>query len=302
MHAGRSNRRRRESARGAVLVHVAVALIGLLAFGALTIDYGVMWTSRRQAQNAADAAALAGALALTYDSGTDFDRARLVAKSVGDRNRIFGASPNISQGNGGGGAVTDDISFICPPGETGPCVRVNVYRNQGNVPARTGSPTPTDNPLPMFLGSVFNRNQQGVRATATAIVRAGNTTSCMRPFALMDKWDQSIGDPPWETQSGSAAPDPFGRDGNWDPDYWVPLPAQTGPDVMPEYDPVRPSMSLPHNRRPELAIACSRQIARVSVVITVCGCTSTSAIRPIRLTTEAAISHSPVRDHNVSRP
>src|SRR5215203_307710 len=100
MRAGRSHCRRRESARGAVLVHVAVAIIGLLAFSALTIDYGVMWTSRRQAQNAADAAALAGALALTYDSGTDYDRARLVAKSVGDRNNIFGASPNISQGNG----------------------------------------------------------------------------------------------------------------------------------------------------------------------------------------------------------
>ena len=88
----------------------------------------------------------------------------------------------------------------------------------------------------MFLGSVFNRNQQGVRATATAIVRAGNTTNCMRPFALMDKWDHTIGTE-WETTSGSAAPDPYGRDGSWDPDYWVPLPAQTGPDVMPEYDP-----------------------------------------------------------------
>ena len=48
----------RERERGAVLVHVAVTLVGLVAFSALTIDYGVLWTSRRQAQNAADAGAL----------------------------------------------------------------------------------------------------------------------------------------------------------------------------------------------------------------------------------------------------
>ena len=38
-----------------------------------SIDYGVMWSSRRQAQNAADAAALAGAISLAYDDPDDFD-------------------------------------------------------------------------------------------------------------------------------------------------------------------------------------------------------------------------------------
>ncbi|HWJ54869.1 MAG TPA: pilus assembly protein TadG-related protein, partial [Vicinamibacterales bacterium] len=50
--------RRRQ--RGAVLVHVAVAMTGLLAFSALTIDLGSLWVARGQAQNAADAGALAG--------------------------------------------------------------------------------------------------------------------------------------------------------------------------------------------------------------------------------------------------
>ena len=52
--------------RGAVLVHVAVAFTGLLAFSALSIDLGVLWAARRQAQNAADSAALAGAVSLAY--------------------------------------------------------------------------------------------------------------------------------------------------------------------------------------------------------------------------------------------
>ena len=48
--------------RGAIIIHVAFALLALLAFSAFVVDMGVMWVSRRQAQNAADAGALAGAV------------------------------------------------------------------------------------------------------------------------------------------------------------------------------------------------------------------------------------------------
>src|SRR5262245_28680538 len=58
--------------RGAVLLHVAVAMLGLLAFCALVVDYGIFWAARRQAQNSADAGALAGAMGLAYDDPTDF--------------------------------------------------------------------------------------------------------------------------------------------------------------------------------------------------------------------------------------
>jgi len=52
---------------GAVLVLFAVAMIALLSLCALAIDYGVKVTARGQAQNAADAGALAGAIALSFD-------------------------------------------------------------------------------------------------------------------------------------------------------------------------------------------------------------------------------------------
>jgi len=49
--------------QGQVIVILAIGLIGLLAFAALAIDGGMVYSHRRQAQNAADAAAMAAALA-----------------------------------------------------------------------------------------------------------------------------------------------------------------------------------------------------------------------------------------------
>ena len=62
----RAGRARRPGERGAVLVHAAVAMTGLLAFSALTIDLGTVWVARGQAQNAVDAAALAGGISFAY--------------------------------------------------------------------------------------------------------------------------------------------------------------------------------------------------------------------------------------------
>ena len=43
----------------------------LLGFSAFVVDYGVLWLSREQAQNAADAGAMAGAIARAYDDSPD---------------------------------------------------------------------------------------------------------------------------------------------------------------------------------------------------------------------------------------
>jgi Flp pilus assembly protein TadG len=51
--------------RGQALIMIAFAAVGLFAFTALAIDGGAAFSKKRQAQNAADAASLAGALALT---------------------------------------------------------------------------------------------------------------------------------------------------------------------------------------------------------------------------------------------
>ncbi|MGB7874939.1 MAG: pilus assembly protein TadG-related protein, partial [Anaerolineales bacterium] len=51
------------SERGQVLVIIAIAIIGLVGITGLAIDGSIILEDRRHAQNAADTAALAGALA-----------------------------------------------------------------------------------------------------------------------------------------------------------------------------------------------------------------------------------------------
>src|SRR5260221_7323476 len=113
------------SERGAALIMVAIALLALTAFSAIVLDYGVMWASRGQVQTSADAAAVAGAVSLTYDNTTTAN-VKLRAQQVGLQNTVWGAAPDIQ---------TSDIEIItCPPTPglptTDTCVRARAFRNQ----------------------------------------------------------------------------------------------------------------------------------------------------------------------------
>ncbi len=46
------------------------------------------------------------------------------------------------------------------------------------------------NPLPSFFARLVGIATQDMKATATAKVLKGNATQCMRPFGIMDKWDE----------------------------------------------------------------------------------------------------------------
>ena len=90
-----------------------------------------------------------------------------------------------------------DVTFPpCPPGAPGlpdTCVRVNTFRNQ-----RAGG-----NPLPTFFAGIVGVPNQGVRATATAQVVTGDTTECLRPWAVVDKWAESA-----QVPADGVGPDP----------------------------------------------------------------------------------------------
>ena len=187
------------SERGAVLVHVAIALIGLMAFSTFVIDYGVMWTARRQAQNSADAAALAGAISLAFVDFDDQAQARQSALDVAVLNNIWGTDPDITPA---------DVTFpVCPPGSPGEgtnsCIRVDVFRNQ-----RAGG-----NPLPVFFGRLVGVPNQGVQATATAGALFGNSTDCVKPFAIADRWDEFRNDQGPEGWSETDTFERYERDG-----------------------------------------------------------------------------------------
>jgi hypothetical protein len=211
-----------------VIIHVAVALMALLAFTAMVVDYGAMWVGRRQAQNAADAGALAGVIALVRDSeaGTVDEKkafAMLSARQYANANVIYGA-PN-SDANVDV-TLSDTGTSIPPCGENPGCVRVDVMRN---MPDRTGTTRGT--PIPTFLAPFmhFLADDQGVRATATAWAYPGNTSECLKPWAVADKWV--------EFRNGEAGAWPEGEK-PWEPtdtfDKWV----KSGPDLVPYPNPI----------------------------------------------------------------
>jgi hypothetical protein len=142
-----------------------------MSFNVFVLDYGIMWMSRRQAQNAADAGAFAGAVARNYD---DFDDPPSPTGEAAQSATQAAAANPIWQQPG-----TSVVSFACPPGITGRCVQVDVYRN--------GSFGST--PLPTVFGPLLGVTSQGVQATATAQAVNGNATNCLRPFAFSDEWD-----------------------------------------------------------------------------------------------------------------
>ena len=190
---------RTASERGAVLVQAAIVLLVLLAFTTFVFDHGVLWVARNQAQTAADAGALAGAIGLAYDDTTWQDgvgptvnpdlikisaaRAALCASgSSGCTSTEWAANPNpVWQAQSGASAAVD-VLFECPAGFSGHCLRVNVYRNgEGNgfIPGPSSM-------LPTFFGPLLGIQSQGVKATASARVAAANGTNCLRPFAIPD--------------------------------------------------------------------------------------------------------------------
>ena len=209
--------RRLSSERGSILVQVGVAIIVLIAFTTFVADYGLMWVARRQAQNAADAGALAGAIALGYDDyadRTDTGPAKQSAHDVAISNLVAAEAPVVD--------ISTDVYFYpdAPtkfPAECADdtCIRVDVYRNQF-----------AGNPLPIWFGQLIGLVDQGVQATAIARASFGNATDCMKPWAVVDRWDEH-----WE--DGMPATLPWNWDSNFDKydKDGIVDPAITTPDV-----------------------------------------------------------------------
>ncbi len=162
----RARERTLRSERGAVFVQVGISLFVLMSFNVFVLDYGVMWIARRQAQNAADAGALAGATSQAYDVFHNPASVVESAQNVAAANLVW-QQPGTTQ-----------VTVTCPAGVTGSCVQVNVYRNGQN-----GS-----TPLPTLFGPILGINSQGVLASATGIVGRANATRCLKPWALPDEW------------------------------------------------------------------------------------------------------------------
>jgi hypothetical protein len=169
------------SERGAVLIHVAIALIALLCFLAYVADHGMMLTARRQAQNAADAGALAGAAELMFNLQA-YDAATQAAEAfAGAQNVIWSQQTAVAD------IRVSPLPFACPASAGGgdACIRVDVMR--GLPDPRPGG-TVHANTFPTHFARFFGIDRQGTRATATAQVAAGNAVNCVKPWIVADRW------------------------------------------------------------------------------------------------------------------
>jgi len=111
----------RKYERGQALIVIVGAIIGLVALVALAIDAGNAFSDRRHAQNAADTAALAGALAKVQNQAITIDEIRGIARNLaasndynndGVMNTVTVNNPPAAGCNGTNGPYAGNIEYI----------------------------------------------------------------------------------------------------------------------------------------------------------------------------------------------
>lgn len=113
---------RRPSESGQVLVLIVLALVALLGFTALAIDGGMIYSERRIDQNAADAAALAGAAAIKQQvANAPVGNFQCASYMEGNANWVLAVDSAIARaaqnnfiiGPADAGAPHGDVELIC---------------------------------------------------------------------------------------------------------------------------------------------------------------------------------------------
>ncbi|HVD91766.1 MAG TPA: pilus assembly protein TadG-related protein [Vicinamibacterales bacterium] len=169
---------------GFSLVFVAVGFMGFFAASMLAIDVGMLMTARSQAQNSADAGALAGATALFYnnwDDRTPTGPAVRNAISAAKGNKVIGADVNV---------LSSDIEFPNDPTGQPNRVKATVYRDSSR-----------GNPVSTLIAQYFGISTVNVTATATAEASPADTMTCVLPFTIPDRWIEKQ-TPPFDPDDG----------------------------------------------------------------------------------------------------
>jgi Flp pilus assembly protein TadG len=160
-------RRRR---RGMVLLLFAVSLVTLMAFVGLAIDLGAMELASTQVNDAADAAALAGARALNGNTAVNNNYAGVApaAQQAVTYNSVMGAPLTASQLSLNIGRYTYvaadqqfEGQFPGPSTQNWNMVQATVTKSTGNC---------------MFFSKVFTMSTSNLQSTATAAYRPRDVT------------------------------------------------------------------------------------------------------------------------------
>jgi hypothetical protein len=164
--------------RGMSFVFLGICMASFIAITTLAIDVGMFMNARTQAQNSADAGALAGATALAFNDFNNRSSSGPAVQSginAAQKNTVMGGVPTVAP---------SDVTFPLSPTGVANRVQVDVHRAGGNA-------------VPTLMGAWFGVNTVDINATATAEVSPANAMTCVKPFMIPDKWEE-IGTPPWD--------------------------------------------------------------------------------------------------------
>jgi len=179
---------------GVTMIVVALSMVMIFAFAVLTIDLGFIQLARIQLQNAADAAALAGALALAASSGD---------QTVATLEAIKFAGLNV--------AVQDkDLPVIIGESDV-------TFPEPTKVKVTTHCTEATGDPVILNFLKVINplkENKGNMTAKATAAVLTICGPKCLRPFCPPDRWEDTDGDGLWDPADEYTD---VNNNGLWDP-------------------------------------------------------------------------------------
>jgi Flp pilus assembly protein TadG len=199
------NRLRRIAAdqSGFSYVFIGLGFMGFLSASMLAIDVGMLMTARGQAQNSADAAALAGATALLYDNYVDRSAggpAVTSAIAAATSNQVMAGIVSVNPA---------DVEFPLDAAGQPTRVRVTVRRT-----AARGNPVSTQ------IARYFGIKTSDIAAKATAEVSQANAMTCVKPFTIPDRWIEKQ-TPPWD---GNDTYDAFDNKGQpiANPDIYIP--------------------------------------------------------------------------------
>jgi len=108
------------SEKGQALILITLAAVGLFAFAALAIDGSMAFSNKRHAQNAADTAALAGALSYAREGNTANVETVALARASSNGYTTDGTKTEVTV------TITDVPEEECPGDATGKDITVNI--------------------------------------------------------------------------------------------------------------------------------------------------------------------------------
>src|SRR6516165_12797347 len=115
--------KKRFSRRGTIVVLLAVCLMVILAFVAISVDGGLLLDQRRQVQSAADASAMAGACMLysqfPTNKGLDSGNSAVVAALNQAAANGYYTNGNSGNGNNGNGNNANSTITVNIPPQSG---------------------------------------------------------------------------------------------------------------------------------------------------------------------------------------